>query len=289
MPYDVDSMPDPPLVLPPSWKPGDWLLPEPGSNQMVPGLLGSNRNFARMIDLPEAEAEAGEGSLAFPDMGEGRFVEAEPANMEPREDSTESDMHEAEQGAQNADGRSILMADAGIPDTVAKENTPVSNLIPHDDRSYKGVAKGAYPDWWDPIVDREVAAYNDAHVFELGNRAYLDPALIKAMIRVESGFDMKAYRDDPMQVNNSTKTIRRDWDEKKAKFGLEKGVAPGPAKGIRAGIQWLNYKAYLHGDNGKPVKFLGWDSAVKAYNGRGTGAGNPNYVSDVKKQLQILK
>jgi RHS repeat-associated protein len=151
------------------------------------------------------------------------------------------------------------------------------NQQAHDNLSYTGFAKGQYPSWWDPIVDRAVGTYNQSNGYSLGDPAYLDPALIKAQIRVESGTNMSAYMNDPMQVN-----VAGDWVPEKSNIGLTKGVAPGPVLGINAGIDWLSYKGFIHDATGAAVTFRGWDAAVTRYN----GGGDPNYLSKVKDQLQ---
>lgn len=153
------------------------------------------------------------------------------------------------------------------------------NQLAHDNRSYTGVAKGQFPDWWDPIVDRAVGAYNLSNGFSPGDAEYLDTDLIKAQIRVESGAKMTAYTNDPMQVN-----VPGDWAPEKANYGLTRGVAPGPVLSIGAGIEWLSYKAYTYDATGTPVTFRGWDAALTRYN----GGGDPNYLSKVKTQLQNL-
>jgi hypothetical protein len=153
------------------------------------------------------------------------------------------------------------------------------NDVLHDNRSYTGVGKGQYPDYWDPIVDRVVTAYNQANGFEPGDANYLDANLVKAMIRVESGLNLRAYNIDPMQVN-----VPGDWVPRKLDFGLTKGVAPEPELGIAAGVGWLDYKAYVYNVSGEPVSFRGWDATVTRYN----GGGDPNYLSKVQTQYNTL-
>lgn len=139
-----------------------------------------------------------------------------------------------------------------------------------------------YPKTLDPIVERHVAEYNQAHGLKPGDRAYLDPDLIKAMIRQESGYNSDALDHDPMQVNNAG-----DWtNEKKVQLGLSKGIAPGADAGVKAGIAWLVRKAYPHDDQGAP-HFAGWPSGVRAYNGR--NAAGTAYARSVMNHLAEIK
>jgi hypothetical protein len=150
----------------------------------------------------------------------------------------------------------------------------------HDNRSYTGVATGQYPNWWDPLVDRAVGSYNQSNGLSPRDAAYLDSALIKAQIRVESGTNMNAFLNDPMQVN-----VPGNWVPEKANLGLTRGVAPGPVLSIGAGIDGLSCKGYIHDATGAAaVTFRGWDAAVTRYN----GGGDPNYQSKMKAQLQNL-
>jgi hypothetical protein len=121
----------------------------------------------------------------------------------------------------------------------------------------------AYPKTLDPTVERHVAEYNQAHGLKPGDREYLDPNLVKAMIRQEAGYNLDALIRDPMQVN----AFIGDWDKQKAGFGLVEGVAPGADLSVKAGIQWLRRKAYLHDDHGDERRFIGWPKAVQRYNG----------------------
>jgi hypothetical protein len=65
-----------------------------------------------------------------------------------------------------------------------------------------------FPNALDPVIRAKVAAFNKMNQADPGDAVYLDPDLIRAVVRVESGHDLKAYNSDPMQVNKST----RDWD-----------------------------------------------------------------------------
>jgi hypothetical protein len=161
-----------------------------------------------------------------------------------------------------------------------RSNVPHSGAATgHDDVGYTGLVNDPYPKQWDARVEREVAIYNDEHGFKPGDEEYLDPKLIQAQMRAESGGSPKAYANDPMQVNN-----RGDWDDKKAQLGLKKGVVPGPDLSIRAGIRWLARKAYEYDSRGEPVKFNGWNSALEGYKGRG----NQDYVDRVLEKKEGL-
>ena len=148
-------------------------------------------------------------------------------------------------------------------------------------RSARGPAEAKpYPNGLDATIQDKVAAFNKMNQADAGDPAYLDPDWIKAMVRVESGFDPTAYQSDPMQVNKSTK----DWDSYKTDIGLTKGAAPGQDLGIRAGLNWLESKAYRYDAAGQPARFLGWEAATRRYNG-----GNPHHLEDVKKAYQDIK
>ena len=142
------------------------------------------------------------------------------------------------------------------------------------------VTTPAYPHAWDSIVNHDVADFNKMNGADPGDEIYLDPDLVKAMIMTESGHDRRAYNSDPMQVNNP-----HDWDGYKGEIGLIRGQAPGPDLGIRAGLAWLDSKAYYEDNKGRPGPFLGWETTVKRYNGHG----NPNYWQDVQANLKTLK
>jgi hypothetical protein len=139
-----------------------------------------------------------------------------------------------------------------------------------------------YPRTLGPTVERHVAEYDQAHRLKPGNPEYLDPDLIKAMIRQEAGHDYDSLLRDPMQVNNLG-----DWAKEKSRLGLSKGAAPGADAGIKAGIAWLRTKAYPRDDNGM-THFIGWQSGVRAYKGRndlGTAYAKSvmNHLAEVKR------
>jgi hypothetical protein len=146
--------------------------------------------------------------------------------------------------------------------------------------SQRTALPSAYTKKLDPIVDRYVAEYNQAHGLRPGVTEYLDPDLIRTMIRQEAGTDHSALSHDPMQVNAHT----LDWDKPKVALGLKKGVAPGPDLSVRAGIQWLRRKAYVHDTQGRETRFTGWPLAVQKYNGR-----LPDYSDQVWDHLGEIK
>jgi RHS repeat-associated protein len=126
----------------------------------------------------------------------------------------------------------------------------------------------------DRIIYQEVDRYNSDNGYSLLDDEYLDPDLIRAIVAVESGPFGRVYENDPMQVNNTG-----DWDTAKGTVaGLTRGQAPGPIVGIRAGIAWLRYKAYIHNKAGVSVRFRGWTSAVSRYN----AGGDAYYLSKVE-------
>lgn len=137
-----------------------------------------------------------------------------------------------------------------------------------------------YPRTLDPTVERHVAEYNQTHGLKPGDREYLDPDIIKAMIRQEAGHDYDALLRDPMQVNGPD----GDWDKHKFRLGLRRGVAPGADLSVKAGIQWLRRKAYEHDGRGNESRFRGWPQAVQRYNGR-----LPDYSDQVWDHLGEIK
>jgi len=140
-----------------------------------------------------------------------------------------------------------------------------------------------YPTNLDPIVAAKVAAFNKMNQADPGDDVCMDPDWIRAIIRVESGHDLKAASRDPMQVNNTG-----DWpknDDYKAQIGLTKGVPPGPELGVRAGLDWLESKANRYDSKGRPTEFLGWDEATRRYN----GGGDPRYMEKVGKAYRDIK
>jgi hypothetical protein len=167
------------------------------------------------------------------------------------------------------------------------EDGPLVN--PDDNSQVAGppVAK-SYPNSLDPIVEREVANYNQMNQADPGDDIYLDPDLIKAQIRVESGYDQKTYNSDPMQVNKSG-----DWDADpktgdpghKVTLGLQHGVPPGPELGIRAGLGWLDAKSYIHDGSGQLGPFIGWERTFKRYN----GGRDPQYWEKIQNAYRDIK
>jgi hypothetical protein len=137
-----------------------------------------------------------------------------------------------------------------------------------------------YPDSLDPVIDQAVADYNRLHGFQAGDREYMDPDLVRAMVRQEAGHNRHAYSSDPMQMNGPD----GDWDERKATLGIEKGVAPGGPLSVRAGVDWLGYKAYEYGRDGKPFRFRGWPEAVQRYNAK-----LPDYSARVMQHLDDIR
>lgn len=140
-----------------------------------------------------------------------------------------------------------------------------------------------YPSNLPAIIDAKAAAFNKMNQANPGDDVYLDPDWIRAMVRVESGYDPRAAASDPMQVNVG------DWDGYKSDIGLRDGVPPGPDLAIEAGIKWLESKAYRYDKSGQPTTFLGWPEATKRYNGYHDGHGNPHYLQDVQKAYQDIK
>jgi hypothetical protein len=139
-----------------------------------------------------------------------------------------------------------------------------------------------YPRSLDPTIESIVAEYNRAND-ALGDETYLDPDFIKAMIRTEAGYDMDAYMFDPMQVNKPG-----DWpvNNSKADYGLQKGVRPGAALSIRAGISWLTKSPYRRDSRGNDTgQFRGWRAMVRAYN----GGRDPDYMQKFDRHLAEIK
>ncbi|MFB6454376.1 DUF6443 domain-containing protein [Chitinophaga sp. Hz27] len=92
----------------------------------------------------------------------------------------------------------------------------------------------------------------------------LDPTLVKAIAMQESSLGITGIQDI-MQVNNSG-----DYAEVKEAYSLKYKVEPMTTNSLYAGIRWLATKGIRaeHDENGKLVyRFLGWNAAVKNYNG----------------------
>lgn len=109
---------------------------------------------------------------------------------------------------------------------------------------------------------------------------YLDPDWIRAMIRVEAEYNQAAYDSDPMQVNNPA-----DWSALKREAGLTKGAPPGQELSIQAGLKCLKAHAFQVDANGERVRFLGWQEAIRRYN----GGGDAQYLEKVEKAYQDIK
>lgn len=179
-------------------------------------------------------------------------------------------------------GRSRLAQQAGGQARADAAEQPLTN--PDDNYQVAGPAmakRPAYPRTLDPIIEREVAKFNTMNQAEPGDDVYLDPDLVKAQIRVESGYNLKAYNSDPMQVNKDP----RDWDGYKGEIGLKKGVPPGPELGIRAGLDWLDSKSYFLDAAGRPKPFLGYQAAFTRYN----GSGDPHYWDKIQSAYRDIK
>jgi hypothetical protein len=172
-------------------------------------------------------------------------------------------------------GREIPGAEAGMEDAGSDDAEVAPAAVDRRQRF-----STTYPRTLDPTVERYVTEYNQAHGLKPRAPEYLDPDLIKAMIRQEAGHDYDALIRDPMQVNGPD----GDWDRQKSKFGLRKGVAPGADLSVKAGIQWLRQKAYEHDDQGNETRFRGWPQAVQRYNGR-----LPDYSDQVWDHLGEIK
>jgi len=164
---------------------------------------------------------------------------------------------------------------------------PLTNPDDNYDVAGPATAKAPpFPNAWDSIVERKVADFNKMNQADPGDDVWLDPDLVKAQIRVESGYDLKAYNSDPMQVNKPG-----DWDGRnrnpghKITLGLQHGVAPGPELSISAGLGWLDAKSYFHDTAGQLGPFIGYERAFKRYN----GAGNPHYWEDIQNAYRDIK
>ncbi len=143
-----------------------------------------------------------------------------------------------------------------------------------------GSSSADFPHDLDRTVDFWVSVYNFEAGNHLGDREYLDPDLIKAMIMQESGNNATAHASDPMQVN-----VLGDWVPEKEDYGLVGGICQPHDVTLPAAIDWLANKAYRHDSNGDPVAFRGWPAAISRYN----GGGDPEYVNKVLNYYDQIK
>ena len=169
-----------------------------------------------------------------------------------------------------------LRAPTGLPGVVSEQEQVLRTRFSQMSPAQAEVA--TYSHALDATVEMYVSLYNQSKGFNPGDREYLDPDLIKAMIMREAAFNPKAYASDPMQVNK-----KGDWDPYKAHFGLIENVAPGPDLSVNAGIGWLLYKTY--GRSIVPDNFKGWFVGVTDYNSNG----NAPYGKSVFGHLALLK
>ena len=211
----------------------------------APGLLGSPDEIRQAI-TPAAAASA-------------------PAASDDDEDSDQDDDQDDDGQADDDQGDDDEDVSGDVGPAAAQPTVRTSGTL--------------YPKTLDPTVERHVADYNRARGLKPGDMEYLDPDLIKAMIRQEAGHNYDALIHDPMQVNNTG-----DWADGKAQLGLSKGVAPGADLSVKAGIQWLRQKAYRHDSQGAEARFRGWPQAVQRYNGR-----LPDYSEQVWDHLGEIK
>ena len=84
---------------------------------------------------------------------------------------------------------------------------------------------------------------------------------MKSWAMQESGGDRRAFESDPLQANKAG-----DWDPRKADYGMSQGQAMTPQTSIDGGLDWLHYKATIHGNDGGPVGYRPLPEALRRYN-----------------------
>jgi hypothetical protein len=108
--------------------------------------------------------------------------------------------------------------------------------------------------------------FNGQHKLRPGHPKYIDPLFLKSWAMVESGGSKSAFLTDPLQVN-----VPGDWVEEKVKLaGLKRGQKMTPAPSADAALRWLEFKGYFRDKAGKPGPWIGFERALRRYNGRTT-------------------
>lgn len=127
----------------------------------------------------------------------------------------------------------------------------------------------------DQVIIREVMAFNQRHGYRPGDRRYLTPAYVKSVIINETGGEgsARAFRIDPMQIY-----VRGDWTDatsprREAVMGVPRPQGNArltPQQNIRGGIEWIDDRRALRGDNGRVSEILDDWHAAWRYNARST-------------------
>lgn len=151
----------------------------------------------------------------------------------------------------------------------------------------------------DQTIIREVMAFNTRHGYQPGDRRYLTPAYVKSVIINESGGegDASAFRIDPMQVY-----VRGDWTDRTAPgreriMGVPRPRGDArltPQQNVRAGLEWLDDRRALRGDDGREAEVLDDWGAAWRYNARSTPLPNgrtfgQDYADRVMRSLRGMQ
>ena len=190
-------------------------------------------------------------------------------------------------------------------------NAPMPNII-------KGYEDPKYQKY-DYIIAAETFIFNNTSPSNLPKTdngltldgqqpVQLSPTLVKAVIIQETGMGTiegnagQKGSSDIMQANVTTSNGQTDWNENKAKYGLEKNKSATPQQSIHAGIRMLytnglvvSKAKYQNGflSEDSQVDWIGndrnsWWYAVRNYNGNNKKDKNgaphkDNYVRNVTK------
>jgi len=124
---------------------------------------------------------------------------------------------------------------------------------------YPGYEQG-YQQSQDALIRKITDEFNKEKGFTRDDPNYLDPDLLEAWARQESGGDM-------MQVD-----VPGDWVKDKKNFGMTKNEKMDPETSLKKALEWAWYES----------KFTGWANALSNYNGGGV----PHYEQDIQARYK---
>ena len=139
----------------------------------------------------------------------------------------------------------------------------------------------------DRVFTEAANRFNRHRGLKPGDPKYVDPLLLKAWAMVESGGSQSAFLRDPLQVN-----VPADWAKEKTRIaGLTRGQTMTPAISAEAALKWLDYKGYFRDAAGHPGPWIGFERALRRYNGREKlhSSGVPHYAWYAREVLRLYK